>query len=181
MIISREIQVDAGHRIPHHGGMCQGLHGHRYRIVCTVVASQEGAGAERDMAIDFQRLKRMMMEQIHMDCDHALILQADDPLVPVLLGDSVAESGRRIAELRDRAPVPGDEMLTVGRVENGTRFYLMPHAPTAERLAEHWGRRMVHAIKHECGDRVSLTSIEVWETPNCCATWVPDILDEEKL
>lgn len=181
MIITREIQVDAGHRIPHHGGMCKGLHGHRYRVLCTVVAVAEGEGAEADMAIDFQRLKRMMMEQIHMDCDHALILQADDPLVPVLFGEQVGRDGLRIAELRTRPSAPGDSSLMVGRVEHGTRFYLMPHAPTAERLAEHWGLRMVGALAAECGPRVALTSIEVWETPNCCATWVPDILDEEPL
>lgn len=173
MLITREIQVDAGHRIAHHGGMCQGLHGHRYRIVCTVSADEPGTGEEADMAMDFQRLKRIMMEQIHRDHDHALILQADDPLVPVVLGPEMAETARHIADTRDGKFVGSGVLCSVGRVEHGTRFVLIPHAPTAERLAEYWGANVARAVNFETKGRAALVQIEVWETPNCSALWSP--------
>lgn len=173
MLITREIQIDAGHRIPHHGGMCQGLHGHRYRVVCTVSADEPGTGTEQDMAMDFQRLKRIMMEQIHNDHDHALILQADDPMVATILGADIAAIGREVAQRRDTPPSVGDSSLVVGRVEHGTRYVLMPHAPTAERLAEVWGNNVARAIHYETRGRAALVQIEVWETPNCSALWSP--------
>jgi 6-pyruvoyltetrahydropterin/6-carboxytetrahydropterin synthase len=30
--ITRRLEFDAGHRIPHHDGQCRHLHGHRYAI-----------------------------------------------------------------------------------------------------------------------------------------------------
>ena len=34
--ITRRLEFDAGHRIPHHDGQCRHLHGHRYAIELTV-------------------------------------------------------------------------------------------------------------------------------------------------
>jgi len=36
LTITRRLEFDAGHRIPHHAGKCCHLHGHRYAIELTV-------------------------------------------------------------------------------------------------------------------------------------------------
>lgn len=183
MLITREIQIDAGHRIPRHGGMCQGLHGHRYRILCSVFCDEPGKDAETDMAMDFSVLKRIMMEQIHMDHDHALILVADDPIIGAVLGEGAARVGAGV--MADYAAVQAGTgpaapaLCAVGRVEHGTRFVLLPHQPTAERLAEYWGAAVHRAVQAHTNGRCSLVEITVWETPNCCAAWVPQLSDSE--
>ena len=36
MLITRRLEFDAGHRIPHHASQCRHLHGHRYAIEITL-------------------------------------------------------------------------------------------------------------------------------------------------
>jgi 6-pyruvoyltetrahydropterin/6-carboxytetrahydropterin synthase len=169
MMISREIQIDAGHRLQRHGGMCRGLHGHRYRIVCTVFA-EEGSGAEQDMAMDFGTLKAIMMKQIHDMCDHALILECTDPLVETLFG----YAGEAASVL---PPTTMGARFAAGQADHGTRYYLMEHAPTAERLAEQWGKLVDAEVRALTDGRAEVVRMEVWETPNCCATWTPELDD----
>jgi 6-pyruvoyltetrahydropterin/6-carboxytetrahydropterin synthase len=37
--ITRKLEFDAGHRIPHHDGHCRHIHGHRYVIEVTLMGS----------------------------------------------------------------------------------------------------------------------------------------------
>ena len=51
--ITRRLEFDAGHRIPHHDGQCRHLHGHRYAIELTVsgdVLETPGAAAGLKLA-----------------------------------------------------------------------------------------------------------------------------------
>ena len=36
MFITRRLEFDAGHRIPHHASQCRYMHGHRYAIEITL-------------------------------------------------------------------------------------------------------------------------------------------------
>lgn len=158
MIIRRELGIDAGHRIAHHGGMCRGLHGHRYRVVVTLHAEEQGCEEERDMAIDFGRLKQIMMAVIHDTCDHSLILECTDPLLETLGVETMVTPEHEVGRQQ------------IIQSESG-RIVVLPNAPTAERLAEHWGVLINDMVSVVTRRRVRLEEIEVWETPNCSAVW----------
>lgn len=140
--ITREIGIDAAHRVPLHGSKCKGLHGHRYTIqaVCT---GRLFVGGEQDgMVLDFGFLKDEMMQVIDGPCDHGTILQEGDPLVDVLV----------------KAPVP-------------TKLYLLREAPTAENLARHWYGLLAPRVTLRSDGLAGLARVIVWETPNCQAEY----------
>ena len=93
--ISKEIEMDVGHRVPHHKMACRRLHGHRYRVRVHLegaVVEEEGA-SDQGMLADFGDLKKSMTELIHDPYDHHLVLWAQDPLVQLFTesDDSVLE------------------------------------------------------------------------------------------
>jgi 6-pyruvoyltetrahydropterin/6-carboxytetrahydropterin synthase len=159
-LITRRIEIDAGHRIPEHGSKCRGLHGHRYVIIAGVVAPLQTAGSETDMAMDFGFLKRIMMEEIHDPCDHAMILKRGDPWLEFMLGTD-SNGGDMGSEW--------DSIMG----NHDTKLYLIPAAPTAERLAEHWFYRLRPRVKAMTGGRGRLAFVKVQETPNCEAVFSP--------
>ena len=58
--ITRRLEFDAGHRIPHHDGHCKHVHGHRYVIEVTLmgnVLSHQGHGDD-GMVLDFGDIDR---------------------------------------------------------------------------------------------------------------------------
>jgi 6-pyruvoyltetrahydropterin/6-carboxytetrahydropterin synthase len=57
--ISKEFAFAAAHQIRHHGGKCERLHGHNYRVRVHVRASELNAIG---MVIDFADLQRMVAE-----------------------------------------------------------------------------------------------------------------------
>ena len=83
-LISREIGIDAGHRVPTHGSKCANTHGHRYKIVATCSGPLADDGEQAGMVLDFGFLKDEMMKVIDAVYDHALIAWASDPLLPHL-------------------------------------------------------------------------------------------------
>lgn len=81
--VSREIDFCYGHRLLNYAGKCRYLHGHNGRVVITV--AQETLD-ERGMVLDFSDIKRVVTTWIDENLDHRMILQRDDPLVPILQG-----------------------------------------------------------------------------------------------
>jgi 6-pyruvoyltetrahydropterin/6-carboxytetrahydropterin synthase len=79
--VTREIRFCYGHRLLHHDGKCKHLHGHNGRAVIVLEAPQlDGLG----MVVDFARIKQVVGGWINESLDHRMILQRDDPLLPVL-------------------------------------------------------------------------------------------------
>lgn len=78
--ITREIGIDAAHRVPDHQSKCHNIHGHRYRIEATVKGPLVGQGQETGMVMDFGFIKDEMMKAIDEPADHAMILYTNDPL-----------------------------------------------------------------------------------------------------
>lgn len=143
--ISREIQCDVGHRIPFHGGPCYNVHGHRYRIIATVQGPvNRRIGFEDDgMVTDFGWLKKIMMDEIHQEIDHAfMVWKNDEPLRSFLQSE-------------------------------GYRLVVMECVPTAENLAAWCSHRIIKAINALGWVEISLVSVKIWETPNCSATYKP--------
>jgi len=110
MLITKEIEIDMGHRVTNHKSKCSSLHGHRYRIEVGVddkVITTEGSSDE-GMVIDFGDLKEVMMEVLDAPFDHGMVLWLKDPLVSYILADEK------------------------------TKCHLVGFIPTAENLARYW-------------------------------------------
>lgn len=84
MLVTKQIEIDMGHRVPNHKSKCRNLHGHRYvievgvddKVINTVGASDEG------MVIDFGDLKKIMMQELDEVYDHSLTLWRGDTFAP---------------------------------------------------------------------------------------------------
>ncbi len=72
--ITKQIGIDAGHRVPGHQGKCSSPHGHRY----TFTARVEGIPQADGMIVDFGIIKTLMLEHIDEPWDHAMIVWEDD-------------------------------------------------------------------------------------------------------
>ena len=178
--ISREIGIDAGHRVPDHLSKCRSPHGHRYKIILTVSGDLKSQGAERGMIKDFSFLKQVMMDEIDQYFDHAMIISIYDEMMMAAYGykEEYVESLRDIILTTPSHQYfirPENQRDSVFFNQGGLvgKHVLVPFSPTAENLAAHWGHNCQLAIA--CIDPdVQVDCMEVWETPNCCASWVPE-------
>jgi len=159
--VERQIEIDAGHRVPDHHSKCKHLHGHRYRIVAVmaghhVVNAQEHR-SDSGMVRDFGDIKRVLMEQIHDKFDHKLILWDQDPLLDpdIWAGDGhLFDAFERVG-------------ISAGLVQ-------IPVIPTAECLAEYWSSLVAPLLTQ---DDHWLYALDVHETPNCKATYYVQSFD----
>lgn len=154
--ITREIAIDAGHRVTNHGSKCKNLHGHRYVIQATCIGPLEEDGMSEGMVLDFGFLKEEMLAVIDAVCDHALILWQDDELLKILNNDN--EFYRTSSEAIQSSGIGG-------------KLYIVPFVPTAENLARHWFELLFPKVRHRTHGKASLTRIRVYETPNCWADY----------
>jgi 6-pyruvoyltetrahydropterin/6-carboxytetrahydropterin synthase len=81
--ITREIGIDAAHRVPTHGSKCFNAHGHRYQIHATCEGALIEQGVQQGMVLDFGFLKDEMMQVIDTPCDHAAIFWDQDPFLHI--------------------------------------------------------------------------------------------------
>lgn len=159
--IRKTIEIDAGHRIPFHNSHCRFIHGHRYQITATVGAKElqkaDTKASDAGMVMDFKSLKNLMMDLIHAPCDHRLMLWTHDPIVaglpPAVRKMKRGEYGYHLAD-------ENNELVA--------SITVVPCIPTAEGLAEYWGRRLADHIL----EPLHLMELEVRETPTGCARWI---------
>jgi 6-pyruvoyltetrahydropterin/6-carboxytetrahydropterin synthase len=152
LTVSKEIEFDAGHRVPNHKSKCRNPHGHRYRVRVTIsgeLVNTPGASNE-GMLADFGDLKLLLQSNIHDVLDHGFIVHAEDDLMLSILG---------MLDLHDRIM---KESLHKFKV------IVLPFIPTAENLAVWIWRQMVRDIS-DMG--FQLTLVELWETPTSLATY----------
>ena len=178
--ISREIGIDMGHRIPDHRSKCRNFHGHRYKIIATCEGPLEEMGEETGMVMDFGFLKEEMMSTIDHECDHGLCLWVNDPWLNLFV-----EGYGRKADAEDDAmtyhiiqeavKTAGYCFAFLGHPEQ-TKCYIVPFVPTAENLAKHWFDRLALRVNIRTNGRARLVKVQVWETPNCTASYSPDPL-----
>lgn len=161
--ITREIGIDAGHRVMTHGSKCKSLHGHRYKIQATCSANiLIPEGEQQEMVLDFGFLKQLMMDFIDYFCDHGMIMyHKDSLLVPAFLSDS---------QYNEMLPFLKEDGFVL-RKSNMGKLYIVDFIPTAECLAEHWFNRLYAPVKQASDGYATLKSITVHETPNCKATY----------
>lgn len=162
--IERQIEIDAGHRVPHHASKCKNLHGHRYKIIAVCDGGLIPDGEEGGMVMDFGFLKEEMMHAIHDCCDHSLIVWVDDPLVQNFINNN-KRFHEEIRPQIDKAAYYATEQSLVGAL------YIIDNVPTAENLAAHWYRKLQTRIQKRSNGNAVLRQIKVYETPNCMAAY----------
>jgi len=157
--VSRQIEIDAGHRVPYHDAQCRFLHGHRWKIVAEVAAPElvvaDPSRADSGMVVDFGVIKRVLMTVIHERFDHRMILWDQDPL---LAEDSVVDYG-------------GDDPTLHGVLRRAgieASIQVVPVIPTSEGLARYWAELVAPHL-----GPLQLAAFHVWETPNSKASFIP--------
>lgn len=124
-IITREIGIDAGHRVPDHRSKCKSPHGHRYRVQLEVSGLVQGSGAENGMVKDFSILKQVMMEYIDEPFDHAFIISQYDKMMLQAYGYKNIQD-----DFGKNRVLPSDLQLFVARKERdpvyGRHIYQAP-------------------------------------------------------
>lgn len=107
-VISKEIEFDAGHRVPLHESKCKNPHGHRYRVVAYIEGDLITEGPESGMVRDFSVVKQLLMDLVHDKYDHGFIVHEQDM----------------------------DMMNALGFGEGEWKAIVVPFIPTAECLAK---------------------------------------------
>jgi 6-pyruvoyltetrahydropterin/6-carboxytetrahydropterin synthase len=168
--VTRQISIDAGHRVMTHGSKCRHLHGHRYTIEATCVADHlQNRGEQSDMVVDFGFLKEEMMAEFDKPCDHGFLAHIADVELLSMFHPERDDFLSWLADLqtvvaRDGYCLTTDTML-------GTKLYVLDVNPTAEQLSRHWFRRLAPRVAERTGGQARLLELVVWETPNCRASY----------
>jgi 6-pyruvoyltetrahydropterin/6-carboxytetrahydropterin synthase len=167
--VSRQIAIDAGHRVMTHGSKCRHLHGHRYTVEATCVAGRlQDMGEQSDMVLDFGFLKDEMMGLIDAPCDHGFLAHIDDAELLAMFRPEGAATDWTEA-LRRQVAEAGFVLTTDTRMS--TKLYVLDVNPTAEQLSRHWFNRLKPAVAARSGGQARLLEVVVWETPNCRAAY----------
>lgn len=147
MQITRRFEFDAGHRIPNHESRCRHLHGHRYALEVTLIGEPvpEAGRSDEGMVLDFSALKALVHETVVDPWDHAFLVHRDDALVRSLL---------------ERIP--------------DHRTVVLDAVPTAENLARIAYELLSERLHLAHGDRLRLSRVRLYETPNCWADYPDD-------
>lgn len=162
-LITREIGIDAGHRVTYHGSKCRNLHGHRYTVQATCMGPLFTEGEQQGMVLDFGFLKDEMMEEIDSPCDHGTILWIDDPFVLDFANKCTQTMVDWSKEVKEQGFCSAQSRFG--------KLYLVPFVPTAENLARHWFARLERKVAARTNDQAKLKKVVVWETPNCSAEY----------
>ncbi len=139
MLITRRLEFDAGHRIPHHKSQCRHLHGHRYALEVTLsgeIIQIEGV-SEQGMVMDFSDVKDIALQKIAQVWDHAFL---------VYRGDS--------------------EVLDFLNGLAGHKTVVLDSVPTAENLALAAFAILDAAYIDVYGNHLRLERVRLYETPN---------------
>jgi 6-pyruvoyltetrahydropterin/6-carboxytetrahydropterin synthase len=142
MRITRRLEFDAGHRIPHHDSQCRHLHGHRYAIEVTISGDVivEDSDPEQGMVADFAGIKTLVQQHIVAAWDHAFLAYAKD---------------HAVLEFLQSLP--------------GHRTVIFDAPPTAEHLASTAFHKLASAFAAVYGKRLQVEQVRIYETPNCWA------------
>lgn len=138
--VTKEITFDCAHMLSNYDGKCNNLHGHTYKVRVQLEGDLKTEGSQRDMIVDFNKLKEAMQSVIMDKFDHALVISGDG--------------------LREEAE---DELLDWA-IKYNKKYFVMPRRTTAEQMAQFIKIEMQEYFKSEYE-----ISVQVWETPTSYA------------
>lgn len=148
-IINKEIEFDAGHRVPLHASKCRNPHGHRYRVVAYIEGELITSGPESGMVRDFSIVKELLTERVHDVYDHGFIVhEIDYPMIAAFKATWTKVDGAYKTYTNE-----------------GWKVIVVPFIPTAECLA----KAIFDDLK--ANGLPTLMRIDVWETPTSCASY----------
>lgn len=149
-LVTKEIEFDAGHRVPLHNSQCRNPHGHRYKVQATWSGPLQEEGSSTGMVVDFSDLKNMLMK-IHDEYDHSFIYCQDD-----------AWAITAFEGLYRNSP-------------NNFKTMKLDIVPTAENLARAFffelNEMTVQTYGYDGFRDIHLEEVRVWETPTSVATF----------
>lgn len=135
--ICKRFEVESGHRLYKHPEHCRFPHGHSRVVEVVLRANQLDA---HDMVCDYKLLKELARRELDR-FDHAMVLAADDPLLPTFIGLServvVLEDGDATTEVMARYLFRrlADAFARGGEVVTGSGVrYLVPPGVRVERV-----------------------------------------------
>jgi 6-pyruvoyltetrahydropterin/6-carboxytetrahydropterin synthase len=82
MILIKEFEFDAAHKLVHYHGKCERLHGHTYKLVVKL----EGQPNEEGMIYDFVQLKNVVNEKVVDRFDHTYL----NDIIPQPTAENIA-------------------------------------------------------------------------------------------
>jgi len=168
--VTRQIAIDAGHRVSTHGSKCRHIHGHRYVIEAECAATTvQTEGEQKDMVVDFGFLKEEMMAVIDGGCDHGFIASIQDVALLQMFAPENPTESDWLETLREEVSTVGFALTTDTRL--GSKLYVIHAIPTAEQLAHHWFERLAERVQDRSNGLARLRAIRVHETPNCVAIY----------
>lgn len=165
-IITRHFPIEAAHRLLGHRGKCRNIHGHSYLFSVTLFRADDEALDSNGMVVDFDELDSTIGEALMRKFDHALILEANDPLVGVM--DEYAAKSNVTPHYKARN---GD----------GQKVARLVLPPTAEVLATEFYVMCVEALKPSLLPLVVVsTTCRETVSPLCEATYIPPTIANGK-
>lgn len=88
--VTKVIEWDMGHRVPHHKNKCRHPHGHRYRLEATIsgeLCTKTGTSDE-GMVLDFGDVKHLLMTTVHDALDHGFMVYRGDTALVKAFADA---------------------------------------------------------------------------------------------
>ena len=107
--VTKQFEFDCAHRLENYKGLCQNIHGHRYKLLVTVARKNDDV--EDGFVADFKDVKKIVNEKFVNLVDHAFIFNCKD------------EDSLDIAK------------FLVTKIDQ--RVYRMPYKTTAENMARY--------------------------------------------
>jgi 6-pyruvoyltetrahydropterin/6-carboxytetrahydropterin synthase len=156
IIIQKEIEFDAGHRVPNHESKCRNPHGHRYRVVVSLEGEivEEAGAPDEGMLIDFGNVKTLLVNLVHDPLDHGFIVYEGDQ------------------DLLDCFEWYDPTKVKAGPIGGAPwKIIRFPYIPTAENLAVWCWEQLEPAVEDYWRGNLRLFDVEVWETPTSSASY----------
>ncbi|TXH54673.1 MAG: 6-carboxytetrahydropterin synthase [Desulfurellales bacterium] len=144
--ISKEIGIDAGHRVPNHESKCRNPHGHRYRVIVHAEGPiiTEPGSPDEGMLVDFAFLKQIMMQRVDAILDHGFIVyEGDHDMLDCFTFPQASE----------------------------WKIVVFPYIPTAENIARWIWEQINPDIATHFRGNLKLVAVEIWETPTSMAIY----------
>ncbi len=79
--ITKQFTFETGHALYGYDGKCKNVHGHSYKLSVTVIGSpiSDANNVKYGMVIDFTDLKKIVMEEVVDQFDHATVFNQNTP------------------------------------------------------------------------------------------------------
>lgn len=153
-IVEKEIEFDAGHRVPDHESKCFNPHGHRYRVVVGVSGPLQDKGAENGMVMDFSAIKKALTEHVHDPWDHGFLVASTD--------SGMIHSLEVLEEFLDR-PIKLVVVDWIPTAENMAKAIFDILSPVLNR-GKFFADRLIYNV-------VKVEYVKVYETPTSVAIY----------